>query len=125
METSNPLVTGVNVIAIYVTDLDAAREFYVDILGLTENHSSPPGVTLKAGEMLLYLEGKREGRESADTKYATTSIVFATESVKQTYKHLRKMNVPSMQEYVAYSDEFAMFRINDPDGNVIEFAGKP
>ncbi len=33
--------------------------------------------------------------------------------------------MPVVEEYQEPADGFAMFRVEDPDGNVIEIAGKP
>jgi predicted enzyme related to lactoylglutathione lyase len=51
--------------------------------------------------------------------------VFETNSVKTAYERLKGQGVQIEQGYVSYGDEFAVFRISDPDGNVIEFTGKP
>jgi catechol 2,3-dioxygenase-like lactoylglutathione lyase family enzyme len=125
MSSTTALATGVNVVAIYVTDLKKAKDFYINILGLKEKDSTPPGVMLEAGDFPIYLEGDRSGKVNPGVKKPTTSVVFETKSVKTAYERLKGQGVQIEQGYVAYGDEFAVFRISDPDGNVIEFTGKP
>jgi catechol 2,3-dioxygenase-like lactoylglutathione lyase family enzyme len=123
--SSEALVTGVNVLAIYVSDVEGARRFYVDLLGLTEQGPMDPGIMLRAGEVDIYLEGGRGGSVDPGLTLATQSICFATVSVGATFEALKSAGVRIIKDYKQYGDQFAMFRIADPDGNVLEFAGKP
>ena len=75
MSSTAALATGVNVVAIYVTDLKKAKDFYVNILGLKEKDSTPPGVMLMAGDFPIYLEGDRSGKVNPGVKKPTTSVV--------------------------------------------------
>ena len=56
---SENLVTGINVISIYVSDLDRAREFYCDKLGLRFTGQNGPGIMLTCGECAFYVEPGR------------------------------------------------------------------
>lgn len=118
-------VTGVAVIAVYVTDLERAHAFYTNVLGLYEKAPMPPGVMLGAGDTTIYLEGGREGRAAAGLDAPTVSLCFDTPSVRATWEALQAEGVVVVDPYGELSPEFAMFRIEDPDGNVIEFVGKP
>ena len=53
------LVTGLQVIAVYVSDLDRARGFYEGLLGFRETGAMPPGVVVSSGGVSLYLEPGR------------------------------------------------------------------
>jgi hypothetical protein len=57
--------------------------------------------------------------------YNTVSPCFASDSVREAYETLKEAGVKFVEDYNQSTDTFAMFRIADPDGNVIEFAGKP
>jgi catechol 2,3-dioxygenase-like lactoylglutathione lyase family enzyme len=60
---------GVHHVAICVTDTDAARRFYVDVLGLTERADRPdfgfPGAWLEAGAQQVHLMEVDEMPEGA------------------------------------------------------------
>jgi len=119
------LIVGLNGIAIYVTDLARAKEFYTKILGLKEMSEVPGGVFLDAGGETIYLEGGRKKQSNPGLEITTISPAFKVESVKSAFNFFSEKNIEIIQEYVEYAPTFAMFRIADPDKNVLEFAGKP
>lgn len=43
---SESILTGIQVVAIYATDLERARKFYVDLLGLPIKQWTPSGAPL-------------------------------------------------------------------------------
>jgi catechol 2,3-dioxygenase-like lactoylglutathione lyase family enzyme len=118
-------VTGFNVAAVYGVDLDRSRDFYVNTLGLTFESANGPGVMLKAGDLTVYLEGERTEGTDVGLHRACTSLCFATDSVKAAHDRLATAGVPVVQPYQEMGPSFAMFRVADPDGNVVEFAGAP
>jgi catechol 2,3-dioxygenase-like lactoylglutathione lyase family enzyme len=124
-EAPTGLVTGLQVIAIYVTDLERAREFYEGLLGFTESGAMPPGILLSSGGLTLYVEpGKPEGSgDPARTSFVAP--VFGAESVLAVHEKLVAAGVPMHGELQQAGDQFAFFQCKDPDGNVVEFAGKP
>jgi catechol 2,3-dioxygenase-like lactoylglutathione lyase family enzyme len=124
-DSSKPLVTGFQTAAVYVTDLERARSFYVDTLGLEDRGEMAPGRLLGVGEFSLYLEGGRRERQGAGMSMPTVSLCFDASSIRSAFDTLRDAGAPVVEEYREYSPEFAMFRIADPDGNVVEFAGRP
>jgi catechol 2,3-dioxygenase-like lactoylglutathione lyase family enzyme len=118
-------VTGLNVLAIYVSDLEKAKEFYRDILGFEESGAMDPGFCMVSGDLTIYLEPGREECNKPPDKYAEVCPCFATEGLNEAYDKLCDAGVKIVAEYQEFSPEFAMFRIADPDGNKIEFAGAP
>ena len=123
--TTNPTkATGIAVISIYVSDLQKALDFYVGVLGLEDKSEMRPGRILALGDSSFYLEPGRE-KTTPDTKIANTQVCFKVESIKAAYEALVTMGVEMVVEYTEYSPDFAMFMAADPDGNVVEFAGRP
>ena len=120
-----PLVLGVNVVAIYVSDLDRAKHFYTQILGLQESNDMPPGILLSAGDFTIYLEGGRKGNHEPGMTLNTVSPCFSSASIRNAYNVLKEQGIHIVEDYVEYTPQFAMFRCADPDGNVLEFAGMP
>ncbi len=119
------MVTGVNVIGIYVTNFKRSMDFYTKILGLKDLGENGPGHMLDAGNMSIYLEESRKSTKIDAMSRADITVCFAADSVKSAYEKLLKKDVIITMEYEEYSPEFAMFIISDPDGNILEFAGNP
>ena len=99
-------VTGLNVLAIYATDLERAKAFYTNHLGFEPCGDHPPGVLLRAGTVTIYLEGGHKRPASQDPKSIAITPCFATKSVKATFGQLKAAGVQIVQEY----QEFAPVR---------------
>ncbi len=85
----------------------------------------PPGVLMASGDVTIYLEPGRGARESVPGTTAEFSPCFATDSVKASWQALRDAGTTIVEEYQEFGPEFALFKVADPDGNLIEFAGRP
>ncbi|MBD3277920.1 MAG: hypothetical protein GF388_06450 [Candidatus Aegiribacteria sp.] len=118
-------VKCLNVLAVYVTDIARSEAFYRDHLGFEKVADLEPGILMEAGEVKLFLEGCREKQRSEKPATAEFSPWFSTDSVRGAYHALKKAGVPISTEYQEFAPTFALFRISDPDGNLIEFAGAP
>lgn len=115
-------------VAIYVEDLEKALKFYTEILGFEKKRAMGPGCLLELkGQLSLYLEGDRKPRIKKDIGNIPECVLcFSTdEGLKESWNRLKKAGVETFGDYEALSDDFHMFRITDPSGNLIEFAGKP
>lgn len=115
-------------VAIYVVDFEKALKFYTEILGFEKIRNMGPGCLLELkGQLSLYLEGGRKPRIKKDigTVPACVLCLSTTEGLKESWNRLKKAGVETFGDYEALSDDFHMFRIADPSGNLIEFAGKP
>ncbi len=119
------IVNSVQVVAIYVSDLERALAFYRDTLGLQEGGEMAPGRLLQAGETTVYIEGGRVPAEPAGLKHPACSVCFGAESLRAAWEHLQAKQVPVIEAFQQMGQDFAFFRVADPDGNVVEFAGKP
>ncbi len=118
-------VKSMNVLAVYVTDLEKAKAFYIEQLGFEECEEISPGILLRSGDVTLYMEEGRKEQKSELREFSEFSPCFDTDSVKQTYEVMKSSGVKIVEEYQEFAPTFAIFKIVDPDGNLIEFAGKP
>lgn len=118
-------VREINVLAVYVSDLEKAKAFYIEQLGFEECEEISPGILLRSGDVTLYMEAGRKKRKSESREFSEFSPCFATDSVKQTFEVLKSSGVKVVEEYLEFAPTFALFKIIDPDGNLIEIAGKP
>ena len=124
METNPNQLRSIAVIGIYVSDLQEAKNFYINDLGFNDKGDMGPGYMLELGEMSFYLEpGRKKRIENQKLKDADITVCFNVESVKKTYEEFEKRQIPIVMKYVEYSADYAMFMISDPDGNIFEIAG--
>ena len=119
---------GLQVNAVYVENLNESLYFYVHVLGFRIKEEMPPGYLLEAGEgeqaFLLYLEGAYPKSGHEPLTRACHCMCLKVESLEEAHRKF-KNNAIRVLSYDKYSDDFGLLRIADPDGNLIEFAGKP
>ena len=119
-----PLIyTGLHHVSVLVTDLERARNFYLEVLGLEEDTSRPdmsfPGLWLKAGHQqihLLALDSAATGT-AAESPGRDAHFALAVSDVSHIENRLRERSIPYN---MSQSGRRALF-CRDPDGNGIEF----
>ncbi|MHC4598966.1 MAG: VOC family protein [Planctomycetota bacterium] len=118
----------VQTIAVYTADLKRAKAFYTDVLGF--EITSELGEDLcflrsRSGTLHVYMEG---GREPAPVGPRTARLGFfleAEESARETFERLRDRGVTMLHEAPEeVGDDLACFQFIDPDGNILDVAGK-
>lgn len=123
--TSTPVtIAGYSHVAISVTDVDAARRFYIDLLGF-EDLPRPdfgfPGAWLQVGTLQLHLGQVDEMKPSAGFPHFALHV--PTDAFDTTVESLRAAGVQFLGEPSSRVDfgttVWAAF-ITDPAGNVIE-----
>jgi predicted enzyme related to lactoylglutathione lyase len=118
MKPSPTHVNGIAVIGIYVSDLQEAKRFYVNDLGLEDQGEMGPGCMLALGDTTFYLEpGRNKNLKNQKLQDADVTICFSVESVKGAYEEIEKKDVQVI-DYTEYSPEYAVLIISDPDGNI-------
>lgn len=120
--------TGLGLIAVYVDDLEAALGFYCGLLGFVVEGEMAPGKMLGLGDLKLYVEpgrAKRSLEHASDMTAAETSMVLLSDAVLQLRAQLEAAGAQLVGEPMGDGATFAMFRVADPAGNLVEIAGKP
>ena len=118
-------VAGYSHVAISVTDLDAARDFYCDVLGFEELRRPDfgfPGLWLRVGDLQLHL-GVVDEAPSPGPGFPHFALYVPTEKFDATIQALRAVDVTMLGEPSPRVDFGATVRaafITDPSGNVIE-----
>ncbi|MBT3583350.1 MAG: VOC family protein [Halobacteriovoraceae bacterium] len=121
-------IDGFNVMTIYASNLEESVAFYRDIIGFEKIRDMEPGVLMqsKAAELMVYLEGGREKRQAAGLQYTQTCFCLSVAGgVKPALEAVKGKNLEVVLEYGDMASEFAGFQITDPDGNIVEIAGRP
>ena len=120
MTTSTQIVTGVDFISIPTTDLERAREFYADVLGLEESkhwgRENPVGIEFENGTVTLaLLANERLGIPFAANK---APIAFQVEDTHAARAELESRGVTFNADTID-SGVCHMAHFQDPDGNVL------
>lgn len=105
------------------TDLERSRSFYVDVLGLALQDSSPFALALRAGQTLL-----RVTKVDAFTPHPFTVLGWAVPDAAATVTELRSRGVVLLRYQGFDQDEHDLWTapsgalvgwFADPDGNVL------
>ena len=113
-------------VSVCVTDLPRAKQFYGDVLGLTEIPRptfSFPGAWYELGDRQLHLivhTTPRALRGTTDIDGRDGHFAFRVRDYEETVDYLRRRGVP-FWENPRNPTPWEQVYVTDPDGNVIEF----
>ncbi len=118
------VLQGINVVSLSVTDLDEAREFYSNVLGLGKPSYDMPEMGWiewgAEGEAHLSVTPLAEGMSIGHS----TTVVFTVEDCHAAVKALRERGVECGDAIgIPGAVTYATFR--DPFGNALQIAGPP
>lgn len=118
---------GVHTVAIYVSNIARAKEFYIQILGFEHGWDVHENLTfLKTGSTHVYLEGGYDSVEITDKSARLSFFLEADGSVKEVFEILKSRGVELLQSSPEQvGDDTWWFQFKDPDGNILEVSGKP
>lgn len=119
-------IEALNIITVYVDDLAEAIKFYTEVLGFEKDFDNEPGICLKVENVLsIYLEGGYPKKDVNEKKAAMSICLSPKGGLRAAWTKLKAANAPTIGEFEEFGETFSMFRMQDPSGNLIEFAGKP
>ena len=112
---ARPKITGVNHIAVRVSDLAAAGRFYGDVLGLAARSASSSRAVFDIGHRQRVV---LEAGLAASEDERLSHLAFETPDVKALSAFLASRG---MEPQPARQCDDGSIRVTDPDGHVIEF----
>jgi glyoxylase I family protein len=118
-------VAGYSHVAVSVTDLDAARDFYCDVLGFEELPRPDfgfPGLWLRVGELQLHL-GVVDEAPAPGPGFPHFALYVPSEEFDATIEAVRAAGVKMLGEPSTRVDFGKTVRaafVTDPSGNAIE-----
>ena len=121
---TRPPIKGVANIAIKVESLDAARQFYSGVVGLTEafetrqTQSASPRACFKVNDH-QYVEVSPELK--GETEDRLTSIGFETTDARKLRDYLAAKGVSVPPKLLTDPNGNLSFNVKDPDGHSVEF----
>lgn len=114
--------TFIEHVAIIVTELERARDFYGRVLGLTEvprpESFDFPGTWYQLGNTCLHLLGK-PGRDNDSSRH----FCLRVSDLRAAEKHLQSQGWPYQWQKKHKIIGIDRFFLHDPDGNRIEVQG--
>jgi predicted enzyme related to lactoylglutathione lyase len=123
------LFGNITTVAVYVSDTERAKKFYTETLGFQMAADINPNLCFlksQSGRINIYLEGgKRRG--SVDGETCRLSFFLQTEKpASEVFEYLKDRGVKVLQDGPQFvGDDTYCFQFEDPDGNILEVAGKP
>ncbi|TMV49619.1 VOC family protein [Paenibacillus mesophilus] len=108
-----PVLTSIGVIFRAVTDLEAARDFYGNVLGLKQMWTAPDGstaYTTGSGPILIVFT-------KADRIESEAQFSMETPDISQAYRSMKQNGVRVSDIKIAGAT--SMFFFGDPDGNTM------
>jgi glyoxylase I family protein len=112
-------------VALCVTDLERAKRFYGDVLGLEELERPPfdfPGAWYALGDRQLHLivhTSPRTLRGTTEVDSRDGHLALRVADYDETLKHLRANSVEVLERRTNVTP-WSQLYVTDPDGNVIE-----
>ena len=113
-ESQRPPITGFSHVAFYTTSPDAARRFYLDLLGFEPGDQ--PGNYVVGRQRVAALAQKPPEPPSF-----LAHIAFATPDSEGMRRYLRSRGVAVPETVIAEPSGARWFEVKDPEGNRIQF----
>ncbi len=128
--TASAKLSGINVVVLFVSDLDRAKAFYRDTLGLEIGDEDPQSVMFSLGSAMLLLIANSAGQELLGDGAIATSrpsgttfqMVSFVEEVDALFSDLTAKGVEFVRQPVGQPWGLRTAHFKDPEGNVWELA---
>jgi len=123
------LFKSITTIAVYVSDMERAKKFYTETLGFriaADIHPNLCFLKSDSGKINIYLEGGMK-QGSGDEETCRLSFFLDTERpASEVFEYLKGKAVSVLQDTPQFvGDDTYCFQFKDPDGNILEVAGRP
>ena len=135
MTNDKIIVQHIDHVTIVISDLEATRDFYVDVLGMEEVPRpafSFPGIWFQAGTTLIHatLESDEAGQAGWGGRGVRVTsrghhFAFCVADADASAEVLRKRGIPIASGPQTRPDGAVQVYLNDPDGHLIELFSMP
>lgn len=123
-QPKRPRITGIDHVAVYISDLTKSRRFYSDVLGFTAAcpHYSGPDTCypVPPSDQRFLLKPAPAEIKNDPQKSWLAEVAFSTDNISQARSYLQSRGFaagPIQKD----SDGAQSFRVRDPEGNPIAF----
>jgi lactoylglutathione lyase len=129
--SSDNVITGIDHVAIVVSDMDRSIEFYAGVLGLTiirdgrkESANKKTFLGTKSRTLVALTESKNRKREGAGAVEGVAHVAFKVDDVEKASKALESKGVTFIEEKVEKDGKIKAYHFLDPDGLELEIYGE-
>lgn len=120
---------NITTVAVYVSDTERAKKFYIETLGFQMAADIHPNLCfLKSGSgrISIYLEGGKRHRNVDEGTCRLSFFLQAEKPASEVFEYLKERGVKVLQDKPQFvGDDTYCFQFEDPDGNILEVAGRP
>lgn len=109
-------------VVVRTTDINNAREFYLNKLGLEVLENAENFFAAKAGGVRLSFFGGYEKQEITEDAKTGFSLILRTGNLEETIKNARENGIKINGEVINIPGFHKFLEIEDPDGNILFFA---
>src|SRR5690625_954050 len=111
---ASPILNQIGTVFIPVSDIEKARDWYCDFLGLDNDGEIQFDhlYVIPAGSIDIVLDSKIYSKDSI---FKVPSFHLNTQSIEQAYQYMKSKGIKIISEI--QNDHF--FNFEDPDGNVL------
>ncbi|MEQ9619915.1 MAG: VOC family protein [Deltaproteobacteria bacterium] len=126
----NDIVKDIDHIAIVVSDMDVAVEFYTGVLGLrlirdgrTEGGEKKTFIGTKSKVILAMTEDKNRKASDGGSAGGVNHIAFGVDDVEKAGNILKERGVNFIEEKIGEDGKVQAYHFLDPDGLELEICG--
>jgi len=117
LSTSTLTTTGIDHVVLHVSDPEASKAFYVDVLGLAVDHGSGGHIFLRCGPQLVGLFRAPEG-EAFEPRHDVNHL--ALNVADGSYEEIRaRLEAAGVEVSGRPGDERCIY-LHDPDGHMLQ-----
>ena len=128
---SDSFITGIDHVAIVVSDMERSIEFYNGVLGLTiirDGRKDPPNkktfLGAKSRTLVALTEDKNRKGGGAGAVEGVAHVAFKVDDVEKARETLKSKAVTFIEEKVEKDGKIKAYHFLDPDGLELEIYGE-
>jgi catechol 2,3-dioxygenase-like lactoylglutathione lyase family enzyme len=129
--SSDTFITGIDHVAIVVSDMDRSIKFYNEVLGLTilkdgrnEGGQKKSFLGTKDHTLIALTEDKRLNCDKSQIVESVAHVAFKVVDVEKASKALKDKGVTFIEEKVEKDGKIKAYHFHDPDGLELEIYGE-
>ncbi len=129
--SSDTFITGVDHVAIVVSDMDRSLAFYNEVLGLTilkdgrsEGGEKKSFLGTKKHTLIALTEDKKLNRDKSQIVESVAHVAFKVADVEKASNTLKSKGITFIEEKVEKDGKIKAYHFLDPDGFELEIYGE-
>lgn len=123
----SPVLRGIATVTFFASDVDAAKNWYAELLGIEPYFKVPGYAEFRFGDYQLELGiiDRRYARNSRETEPAGAIVYWHVDDIQATLERLLSMGAKKHQELQDRGNGFITASVEDPFGNILGIMFNP